>query len=108
MLIIESLTPKLLSRFDPQAAKGLDVVYQFEISEQSMHLLISPLGPELRAGKHKTPDIRIETTEDILMGVISGKTNAMNAFFTGKIKARGDLNLAHRLKSLFGKQSVPA
>ena len=47
-------------------------------------------------------DCTITTSLATLENVMSGKTNAMMAMFSGKIKVKGDVSVAMKLQSLLG------
>lgn len=93
---------KLQERFDPQAAQGMDDVFQFHFSDAGSHYLVVKDGRlEVEAGEHGDPTVTLTMSTDTLKGVMSGEINGMTAFMTGKLKATGNVMLATRLSSLF-------
>ena len=103
--MLECLQEILNKRFDPEAAKGFQAIYQLNIRDESEYqLTINDGAWHLQQGQAQYPDIRLTMTKATFDALIAGELDAMTAYFTGKIKSRGDLHLAKRLKSLFGKQ----
>jgi putative sterol carrier protein len=47
------------------------------------------------------PDLEVSTSEDVLLKVAGKELSPMAAFFTGKIKVKGDTGLISHLKSLW-------
>ncbi|TFH86850.1 SCP2 sterol-binding domain-containing protein [Billgrantia azerbaijanica] len=93
---------KLQERFDPQAAEGMDDVFQFHFSDADSHYLVVKNGQlDIQAGEHDAPSVTLTTSTDTLKGVMSGEINGMSAFMTGRLKATGNIMLATRLASLF-------
>ena len=100
---IEEIAKRLHSAFEPAAADGLDVVYQFEFGDAEGYQLIIEHG-ELKvvAGRHANPTItllfdRLDTARDL----IAGPGDTMQAFMQGSIRSDGNLLLAMRLGMLF-------
>ncbi|MFO7647828.1 MULTISPECIES: SCP2 sterol-binding domain-containing protein [Halomonas] len=97
-----STLDKLQSRFDPQAASGMDEVFQFHFSDAGSHYLAVKDGAlEIQEGEHDDPSVSLSMSTDTLKGIMTGEVNGMTAFMTGKLKATGNVMLATRLTSLF-------
>ncbi|EWH01221.1 SCP2 sterol-binding domain-containing protein [Halomonas sp. BC04] len=93
---------KLQDRFDPQAAKGMDDIFQFHFSDNGSHYLIIKDGSlAIEEGEHDDPSVSLSMSSDTLKGVMNGEINGMTAFMTGKLKATGNVMLATKLTSLF-------
>ncbi|WP_346798285.1 SCP2 sterol-binding domain-containing protein [Halomonas sp. Bachu 37] len=93
---------KLQSRFDPEAAKGMDEVFQFHFSDAGSHYLVIKDGTlGVHEGEHDDPSVSLSMSTDTLKGIMSGDINGMTAFMTGKLKATGNVMLATKLSSLF-------
>ncbi|QTF91072.1 SCP2 sterol-binding domain-containing protein [Halomonas sp. BM-2019] len=93
---------KLQSRFDAQAAQGMDEVFQFHFSDAGSHYLVVKDGSlAIQEGEHDDPSVSLSLSTDTLKGIMSGEVNGMTAFMTGRLKATGNVMLATRLTSLF-------
>ena len=77
---------KLQARFNPDAAKG-------------MNIQDGTLG--VHEGEHDDPSVSLSMSTDTLKGIMNGDINGMTAFMTGKLKATGNVMLATKLTSLF-------
>ncbi|AMD01184.1 SCP2 sterol-binding domain-containing protein [Halomonas chromatireducens] len=93
---------KLQDRFDPQAAKGMNDIFQFHFSDNGSHYLVIKDGSlAIEEGEHDDPSVSLSMSTDTLKGVMNGEINGMTAFMTGKLKATGNVMLATKLTSLF-------
>jgi len=93
----------LPERFKPEKAEGIDVVVQVkitglkggdwtaEIKEQRMNVT---------NGVHPSPNLYVETTDSDFLNLVNEKLSAQKAFFTGKIKFKGDIVLALKLRDI--------
>ncbi|WP_277810628.1 SCP2 sterol-binding domain-containing protein [Chromohalobacter canadensis] len=93
---------KLQSRFDPAAARGMNDIFQFHISDADDYYLHIQDGTlDVQQGEHDDPSVSLTTDTETLKGVMSGEINGMQAFMSGKLKATGNVMLASKLTSLF-------
>ncbi|MGP8292256.1 SCP2 sterol-binding domain-containing protein [Halomonas sp. AOP43-A1-21] len=93
---------KLQARFNPEAAEGMDEVFQFHFSDAGDHyLVIKDRTLDVQEGEHDDPSVSLSMSTDTLKGIMSGDINGMTAFMTGKLKATGNVMLATKLTSLF-------
>jgi putative sterol carrier protein len=90
--------------FDPTAARGLEAVYQFDVSGKApfqAHLRISGESCSYHEGPAAAPGIVIRTPEDVWTAVAAGELDGQQAFMSGKYTVEGDLSLLLKLKTLF-------
>lgn len=93
---------KLQARFDPQAAQGMNEIFQFHFSDAGSHYLDIQDGTlGIHEGEHDDPSVSLSMSSDTLKGIMTGDINGMTAFMTGKLKATGNVMLATKLTSLF-------
>ncbi|MBA1246752.1 SCP2 sterol-binding domain-containing protein [Pseudomonas luteola] len=96
--IIENLK----SKFNPDAAAGLDLTYQFDIEDgENYHLVVKDQTCDVKAGNADEPDCTLIMNTDTLKGIVSGETDGMQAFMAGKVRAEGNMMLAMKLNELF-------
>lgn len=100
-----STLEKLQSRFNPEAAKDMNEVFQFHFSDAGSHYLNIQDGTlDIQEGEHDDPSVSLSTSTETLKGIMNGDINGMTAFMTGKLKATGNVMLATKLTSLFPDQ----
>lgn len=105
--MMEARTPKqffdeiLPLRFKPEKAKGLNVTVQVNIT--------GPLGGDwtteineqklkVTKGNYPSPKLTVVVADDDFLDIVNDKLSAQKAFFTGKIKFKGDIALALKLR----------
>ena len=91
----------LASKFDANAAAGLDEVFQFDLEGDLFHLVVADGSYELLEGEHDDPSVTLQLKSATLKGLLDGSVNGMTAFMMGKIKAIGNMMLATKLTQLF-------
>jgi putative sterol carrier protein len=92
------------SRFNKDAAKGLNAIYQFDLSGDGGGQWQVQIGNDqcaVKEGTHPSPNITISMTAQDYLDMLAGKLNGQMAFMTGKLRIAGDMGLALRLQSLF-------
>ena len=92
------------TRFNKEAAKGLNAVYQFDLSGDGggkWHVIINNDTCQVNEGAAASPSITISMTAQDYLDMLSGKLNGQMAFMTGKLRIAGDMGLALRMQSLF-------
>ena len=90
------------SRFNADAASGMDVVFQFNIEDAgTYHLIVEDGSCKLEQGEHDDPSVTLIMDSDTLKEIVSGDLNGMQAFMAGRLRTEGDMMLATRLSDLF-------
>ena len=100
---IAGLFPTMVSKFDASKSQGINSTIQFDLSGDNgglYWLRIADDGATYGEGQAESPKMTLKANADDFDGIISGKTNPMQAFMTGKIKIQGDTNLALKLMPL--------
>lgn len=93
---------QLEKNFNPEAAAGRDLVYQFEIEDdKTYHFVIKDGTCQLVEGPHEDPSVTLIMDSETLQGIVSGETDGMQAFMAGQLRAEGDMMLATKLGELF-------
>ncbi|MGH7813379.1 MAG: SCP2 sterol-binding domain-containing protein [Candidatus Binataceae bacterium] len=96
------------TRFNKDAAKGLDATYQFDLSgDGGGKWAISIANDQcmVKEGGVPNPNITISMTAQDFLDMISGKPNGQDAFAGGKVRFAGDIQLALRILNLFSVDS---
>ena len=99
---ISSLLNDMQQRFDPNAAAGMDAIFQYDIRDNgSWQIEIKDDSCTISEGTQSDPNVTLAMDLDTLASVLSGETDGMQAFMSGSIEATGDVMLATRLADLF-------
>ncbi len=105
----ETQTPReffektLSRRFKPEKAKGIDIVVQADIDGPNGGKWIVTIRDqkiEAAEGTHKSPTLTVGMKETDFMDVVNSRLSAEKAFFTGKIKFKGNISLALKLRDI--------
>jgi len=94
----------LPGRFDPTAAVGVAAIIQFELSGDgggTWHATIADGACDVAVGAHPEPTLVVLASAENWLKVVSGSLDPQLAFVTGRLKVRGDMGLAMRLRALF-------
>jgi putative sterol carrier protein len=90
--------------FRPDAAKGVDVVFQFCISGDGggdWVVTVRDGACKIEAGLHQKPNTTIRMAGADFLAMMSGAMTAMKAYTSGKIKIEGDLMKSQLIEKLF-------
>ena len=94
----EEILPK---RFIPEKAVGIDVRVQINIIDAKKgNWIVTIENQELKTieGTHPSPDLLLEMVEEDYLNLINGRISAEKAFMTGKIRFKGNIVLALKLR----------
>ena len=97
----EFLEKVLPSRFKPEKAAGIDITVQIKITGPNggdWLVTIKDQKLETREGTHPSPTMELIMTESDYMDLINGKMNGEKAFMTGKLRFKGNISMALRLR----------
>jgi putative sterol carrier protein len=107
MAVTEAKTPKeffekvLPSRFKPDKAADIDVTVQVKITGPNggnWAVTIKNQKLEVKEGTHPSPTLSLEMAETDYIDLINGKMSGEKAFFTGKLRFKGNIALALKLR----------
>lgn len=94
----------LPQRFVAKAAKGVDAVFQWELTGdggQVFHAIVRDQAMTLQRGPHDKPTVTLEMGASDYVKVIKGELDGMKAFASGKGKVKGSIGVAMKMKSIF-------
>jgi len=92
------------AQFNKDAAKGLDAVYQFDLSGDGggkWFVTIKNETCDVKEGSHPSPNITISMASQDYVDMSTGKANGQMLFMSGRLRIAGDLGLALRMQSIF-------
>ena len=93
----------LPSRFKPEKAAGVDVIVQIRITGPNggdWTVAIKNLKLEVKEGAHPSPAITLEMTEADYLDLVNGKMSGEKAFLMGKVRFKGNIALALKLREI--------
>lgn len=94
----------LPERFVESASKGVDAVYQFEISGPdggTWHVIVKNEQLEIKTGAHGSPTACIQSSAANYLKICNGDINGMRAVMTRKMKVHGNINVARKMQYMF-------
>ncbi|MEE4380978.1 MAG: SCP2 sterol-binding domain-containing protein [Pseudomonadales bacterium] len=100
---VEEIRTRLAGAFRPEAAAGLEAVYQFEVAGRPLfHLEIDGGRLRVEGGAHEAPTVTF-LFDDVAtaLGVVEGSLDPMATFMAGRVRTDGHLILALQLGGLF-------
>ena len=95
---------KMPEVFNANAAQGLDVVFQYEITGDgggNWSVIVKDGACQVVEGVHESPSVTLTMSAETWLGIVNKQTNGMQAFMSGQLKATGDIMLAQRIEQLF-------
>ncbi len=106
---MEVKTPKeffekvMPEKFDSNKAVGIDCVVQMSLSGDNgcdWIIIIKNQKIEIKEGTHESPTITIKMKDTDYVNMANGKLSGERAFMTGKLKFKGSMATALKLKGL--------
>ena len=102
MANVAEIIAQMNSKFNADAAAGLDLVFQFNIEDGDIyHLVIKDGTCTVGEGANDDANVTLILSAETLAGVASGETDGMMAFMSGQLRVEGDMMLATKLGELF-------
>ena len=101
---VQEIVEAMPSLFNPDAAAGLDAVFQFDISGDQAgqwHVIVKDQACRILEGSHASPNGTFSMASNDFMDMMTGKVSGQAAFFSGRLRVSGDLMMAQRLENLF-------
>jgi putative sterol carrier protein len=94
----------LNQRFVASASKGLNAVFQFELSGDgggSYNIAVNDGTMEVKEGTSTTPSVTIKMAADDYLKLVNGQLNGTMAYMKGQMKVTGNLMLAQKMQAVF-------
>jgi putative sterol carrier protein len=105
--LTEVKTPKeffeeaLPNRFKPERTEGIDVTVQVNITGLNggnWTVTIKNQQLKVEEGMHPSPTLTLEMSEADYIDLVNGKMSGEKAFLTGKLRFKGNIALALKLR----------
>jgi len=94
----------LADKLDPEAAEGLEVVYQFDLNGADggqYQLQIKDGACLVTEGVHPDPHVTLAMSGEDCLRVLNGQLSGTMIAMTGRLRISGDMGLAMQLAALF-------
>lgn len=91
-------------RFVASASKGVDAVYQFELSGDgggTWHVIVSDGAMEVKEGAHASPSSTVTAKAADYVKIANNEMNGLRAVMTRKMRIAGNLVLARKMQNMF-------
>jgi 3-hydroxy-3-methylglutaryl CoA synthase/NAD(P)-dependent dehydrogenase (short-subunit alcohol dehydrogenase family)/putative sterol carrier protein len=101
---VQAVFDKMLGSFKADAAGGVNVTFQFNISGQGggeWYCVIKDASCTVEKGIHEKPVCTIKMAAGDFLAMMGGKLPAMQAFTSGKLQIGGDVMKSQLLEKLF-------
>jgi putative sterol carrier protein len=101
---VQAVFDTLPGAFQPQAATGVDVVFQFSISGSGggdWYAAIRDGECTVQSGIHEKPTTTLKMSDDDFLRYVGGQLPAMQAYSSGRLKIEGDLMKSQLVEKLF-------
>lgn len=95
---------QLYKNFKPEAAKGVDAVFQWELLGEGggyWHMIVKDQTCQLVEGKHPSPTVSQTSKAEIFLAMVNNELNPMMAFMSGKLKVKGNMLLAQKITDIW-------
>ncbi len=92
------------SRFNAEAAAGIDATYEFELTGEgggTYHVTIGGGSCAVGRGPAAQATLSITMQASDYLDMINGRLNPQMAFMAGKLKIKGDMSLALKMQQIF-------
>ncbi len=103
-LDVAGIFDKMAGSFNADAAAGVDVVFQYNITGDAggdWSCVIKDGACTIKAEQHDKPVCTLKMADTDFIAMMSGKLPAMQAYTSGKLKIEGDIMKSQLLEKLF-------
>jgi putative sterol carrier protein len=101
---VDEYVDTLPQRFVPSAAKGVDAVFQWELSGaggRSFHAIVRDGTLAVVDGPHPSPTTTLVISAADYVQVVNGDLDGMKVFASGRGKVQGNIKAAMKMRNLF-------
>src|SRR5512140_2917991 len=94
----------LPARFVASAAKGVNAVFQFELSGDgggTYHVQVSDGTMAVHEGPAPSPSTTLKMTAEHYVKMANGDLNGAMAYMKGQLKVSGNVMLAQKMQAIF-------
>jgi putative sterol carrier protein len=107
MKTVKQTFDEMPGTFLPEAAGGVDEIYQFDITGAGggkWYAWVKDLQCGVVEGEHESPSITITMDADDYVAMAEGRLNGQVAFMTRKMKLKGEMKHALKMNQIFKRK----
>jgi len=104
LMTVQGVFDQMTESFQADAAAGVDVVFQFNISGPGggdWHVTVKGGTCTVEPGIHSKPTTTLKMLDEDFQKYVRGQLPAMQAYTTGRLKIEGDLMMSQLIEKLF-------
>lgn len=91
-----------ISKFNAEAAAGLDLIYHFNVhDDKDFYLQIQNSACTVLENAPKESTVTFVVDSETLYAMSTGELDGMQAFMSGKLRIEGDMMMALKIGELF-------
>jgi putative sterol carrier protein len=102
---VKEIFDAMSGAFNADKAAGMSAVYQWDVTGDGggkWNAVIADGAITVSEGENDSPNITITVAAQDWLDITNGKLDGQMAFMSGKLKVKGDMSLAMKMKTLFG------
>ena len=106
---VEAAAEWLRKHFEPESARGVRVIYQFDLSGPGggpLRVTLDDGSIDVGRNRAESPHVVVRTAGSDFCDVLAGTENAELLYMAGRITIEGDLSLALRMRTFFQRRRV--
>lgn len=98
---VKAFFDNLGGRVDAAKIAGMNSVFQFNLGEEVYSVKVADNAVAVSDGATEGANIQLTMAPADFLALVGGSLNSQQAFLTGKLKIKGDMQLALKLQSVF-------
>lgn len=101
---IAQIFPEMANRFLPEKAKSVNATIQFNLQGENGGLYWLEIADQncvAGEGELESPDMTMTSSADDYWAIVNDELDPMKAFIQGKVKVKGNMELAVKLMTMF-------
>ena len=105
---VDAAAEWLRKHFAPEATRGVRATYQLDLSGTGggpLRIEVDDGTLLIARGWAESPQVVLRAPTELWCAVLAGRENAELLYMAGRIEIEGDLGLAAKLRSFFGRRT---
>ena len=98
---VKAYFDNLSENVDASKIAGMNSIFQFNLGEEVYSVKVADGAVDVSEGATEGANIQLTMSPEDFLALTSGQLNSQQAFLTGKLKIKGDMQLALKLQTIF-------